>query len=107
MGGVEDDPRVTDLGYGGGDFHPDTGLWDWYEDVPDLARGGAKALRWTEVFDQWVLVEGDFARYFRIDLEDELPRRSWRWFRVRVTHLLNGDTALRNHFRTREDVDPA
>ena len=105
MGGGED-PRVTELGYGGGEFHPDTGLWDWYEDVPDAARGGARTLTWVEIFEQWPLIEATFAHeYPGVDLEDEVPRRTWRWFRVRLNHLLSTENALSRHFRAQEPPD--
>lgn len=105
--GREPDPRVTDLGYGCGEYHPETDLWDWYEDVPDVAHGGARRLSWTELFDQWALIEGAFAEVFHLDLEDELHRRTWRWFRVRLNHLISTDSALSRHFRDREQPEDA
>lgn len=104
MGG-EPDPRVTELGYGCGDLDPDTGLYAWYEDVPDVARGGSRVLAWSEVFDQWPLIEACFHLHYGVDLEREVDRRSWRWFRVRLSHLLNSDTALGQHFRAQERPD--
>jgi hypothetical protein len=105
--GGEQDPRITDLGYGCGDLDPDTGLYEWYEDVPDIARGGARALSWCDVFDQWPLVEACFHQEFGIDLSRRKVRRrtTWRTFRVRVSHLLSEDTALRRHFRDQQRDD--
>lgn len=106
MGG-EQDPRVTELGYGCGDLNPDTGLYQWYEDVPDVARGGSRTLPWCELFEQWPLVEATFQQELGIDLSrrKSLRRMTWRAFRVRVTHLLSEDTALRRHFRAQEHPD--
>lgn len=45
-------------------------------------------LRWSRVFDSWMVLELDFQAIWGIDLEPLLHTRSFRWFRLRLIGLL-------------------
>lgn len=55
---------------------------------------------WADLIEQWRLIEIDFTVIHHLELEDELPRRSWRWFGVKVAGLLaEPRSLLAAHFR--------
>ncbi|HEY2644841.1 MAG TPA: hypothetical protein VGI56_13885, partial [Galbitalea sp.] len=74
-----------------------TGLYEWYEAPSQVTETGV-AVSLLAIFEQWVLVEGCFQTVFGIDLEDEWLHRSWRWFDVRLSYLLQNPNPLRDHF---------
>lgn len=45
-------------------------------------------LRWSRIFDSWMVVELDFQAIWGVDLEPLLRVRSFRWFRLRLIGLL-------------------
>ena len=90
--------------YGRGEYHEDTGLWDWYETPREVLTAGTP-VTYLSIFEQWPLVEGSFQAVFGIDLERVWRRKSWRWFAVRITYLLQTDTALNRFFRPDEEPD--
>lgn len=47
---------------------------------------------------QWGLVEYSFQSVLGVDLETVWRAKSWRWFAVRVKHLLSTDTPLARFF---------
>lgn len=88
--------------YGRGDYDEATGLYEWYEDVPEEVTGG-KPISWVDLFKAWKLIEADFNSEYGINLERELRHMSWRRFAVLVTGLLNADTRIQRRFQERSD----
>lgn len=39
-----------------------------------------------------------------VELEDEFPKRTWRWFAVKVGYILNSDNPLARKFSKPEPV---
>lgn len=68
---------------GQGEYDEATGLWEWYEE---------QGPSWADVLGQWAAIEADFASHYGVDLSDELDRRTWRWFRVRLAGLMTALT---------------
>jgi hypothetical protein len=83
--------------YGWGEKDPLTGLYEGY-DLPKDLRQQSRAVGWPELLAQWGLLEYSFHTVLGIDLEDAWHRKSWRWFAVRVKHLLSQDTPLARFF---------
>jgi hypothetical protein len=94
------DPRADDLDqYGRGEYDPATGLYEWYEDAPDILTGKAEVIAWPRIFEQWALVEADFHSSYGVDLSIAYRSVSWRWFAVRVLGLMaDPSSRLARHF---------
>lgn len=88
MGDLPDGMEVID-----GILHIDgTPAREWEEETPngiDLSK-----LTWENMLGHWDAIETDFAHFFHLDLEDQIPKRTWRWFTIRVFRLLGEDTLL-------------
>ncbi len=56
--------------------------------------------------DEWRLLEGAFTATFGLVLEDEFPRRSWRWFTTHVNTLINTDNAFSRALTPPETGEP-
>lgn len=83
---------------GRGTYDEATGLWDWYEDVPEeLTAAGAGAWEWTadQALNEWYLIEGEFDDRWGYDLSELLHTKTWRWFWVRLRYLMSTDSAIR------------
>jgi hypothetical protein len=91
--------------YGWGEKDPLTGLYEGYELPRDLRESG-RAVSWPELLAHWSLLEYSFHSALGIDLEDVWRRKSWRWFTVRVKHLLSTDTPLARFFAPDDDQTP-
>lgn len=63
-----------------------------------------RAVSWHDVLLQWPLVEFTFQSVLGVDLEEVWNRKSWRWFSVRLSHLLSTDTPLARFFAPRDSV---
>lgn len=90
--------------YGRGHFDEESGLFEWYEVPPEIASRGLE-LTLADVVEQWPLVIFDFATILHVDLEQSM-RRPFRWFKVRLSGLLDHeDSKLRTYFASREGLD--
>ena len=87
---------------GRGRKDPHTGLYEWYEDVPDDIKGQGQGVSVLTLLEQWPLVECDFQSEYGIRLST--TDLSWREFLTRLTGLLiKTDTRLWRHFSTETD----
>jgi hypothetical protein len=91
-GGIDEQGHPT-RGKGCGSFDPATGLYEWYEDVPEEETGGTP-VEIKAVMNRWAVVEPLFHETFGVDLSEVLHTKSWRWFMVRVGHLLSTQNRL-------------
>lgn len=91
--------------YGWGEKDPLTGIYEGY-DLPKQLRQSGREVSWADLFAQWTLLEFTFHSALGIDLEDVWRRKSWRWFSVRVKHLLSTDTPLARYFAPDDDETP-
>ena len=78
------DPR------GRGEYDPDAGVSEWYEDAPEEAQGATLIELWR-IRD---LIEADLHEIYGVDVDLDNPltdstltARSWRWFLVRLLGL--------------------
>ena len=79
---------------GGGPYDPQTGLRDWYFPAADDDTEDRPSITWSEILENWASLEADFHSEFDIDLESGVMReRTWRWFQVRMSALLNDPTS--------------
>lgn len=62
-------------------------------------------LRWSRVFDSWMVLELDFQAIWGIDLEPLLHTRSFRWFRLRLIALLGHPQSKLRTLLTQEVPD--
>jgi hypothetical protein len=89
-------------GYGGGDRHPVTGLYEFYEDLPPefsaVSESDDGPLEWLTILEQWPLVEGGFHAVYGVDLVAVWDTVDWRWFRTRLGYLLVSETPLARYF---------
>jgi hypothetical protein len=93
---------------GRGNYDEATGLWEWYEDVPEELTGGVNVVSHAAVLNEWDLLEGAFHDVFGVDLVEVMQEnvKTWRWFTVRVAYLLHGDNPLSRHFAPKPDDPP-
>lgn len=91
--------------YGQGEKNPVTGLYEWYDLPPGIARGQGDPVTWPEIVEQWRLLEFDFHAILRVDLSDTLKVRSWRWFELRVQGLLASRHSLLSDYFTKTDSE--
>ena len=89
--------------YGRGEKDPDTGLWEWYEDVPQELGARATGFSLLALCERWDLLVADFASEYGIRVAT--AGLSWREFRSYLTGLLACDSRLRRHFAP-EDYEP-
>ena len=89
---------------GRGELDPKTGLYEWYEDIPvELTVARSSGPAWAAVLNQWALLEPVFHHEFGVDLSEVLHVKSWRWFAVRVSHLLATDNPLARFFAPKSE----
>jgi hypothetical protein len=89
--------------YGGGEYDPDTGLYEWYS-IPESvqaaerqAAGVDPSLRWGDILTHWSAIENDLQDR-RIDLDDPAIRaRTGRWLRTRIVGLLTAPPIQTEH----------
>ncbi|HON76804.1 MAG TPA: hypothetical protein PLQ23_16840, partial [Dermatophilaceae bacterium] len=86
--------------YGGGEYDPVTGLWEYYEFPPGHEARGQEAeeVSWRDLLDQWVLLEADWLSEYHERLSAVWAALSWREFVVGVVGLFAADTRLSRHF---------
>lgn len=103
MGGGGYDPDE----YGRGAYDPATGLYEWYEPVPEDVKQAVSnpGTSWVEVLEQWKLLVASFHAEFGVDLEEVQHAVTWRWFAMRVAHLLSTDTPFGRHFGYRSRLE--
>lgn len=63
-------------------------------------------MSWPQIAAEWDLLEISFSTLYGIEIEDEFPVRSWRWFTVKVRGLLQSDTPLARHFAPTPEPAP-
>lgn len=71
---------------GGGPWIEEEGIREWFND-PSQAPKEQLTPEWRELFDWWLLVELDFQDW-GIDLEECLDRKSWQWFKNRLSAII-------------------
>lgn len=86
-----------------GDWDPGGGPWTgavrtWFHtlsDAPSNKPHNRIRTEWTDVLEQWWLIELDFQDW-GLDLEPLLPVRTWRWFKLRLLCIM-GNPQSRTH----------
>jgi len=69
-------------------------LRDWYFKDRPADSDSVPSITWSEILENWVSLEADFHSEFHVDLESGvLKERTWRWFLVRMSALLNDPTS--------------
>ncbi|MEU8950894.1 hypothetical protein [Streptomyces sp. NPDC048489] len=63
-------------------------------------------MKWSQILDEWPLVEADLHEVYGIDVGAPglLESRSWRWLRMRILGLLSADSRLQRHFSPPDDT---
>jgi hypothetical protein len=53
-------------------------------------------VKWSQILDEWPLVEADLHEFYGLDVGAPglLAARSWRWLRVRILGLLSADSRI-------------
>lgn len=69
-------------------WDPPQRRWNNPEHMAPMYKPKEPDLRWSRVFDSWVVLELDFQAIWGIDLEPLIHTRSFRWFRLRLLGLL-------------------
>jgi len=74
----------------GGETDPVTGL-SRFEDIPGEQGDGRS---WSQILEQWNLIEADMQEYYHIDLAEPglLKSKTGRWLRIRILGLLTEGT---------------
>ena len=109
MGESNNEQGLTSLDqYGRGNKDPNTGIWDWYEEVPrEVIAPTGTPVSWPAILDQWGLIEALFHSTYGVDLSKVHRTESWRWFVIRLRLLLRTENPLSRHFAPDEEPTEA
>lgn len=86
-----------------GSWDPGGGPWTggtrtWFcslTEAPSSKPSNQIRTEWTDVLEQWFLIELDFQDW-GLDIEHLLHSRSWRWFKLRLLCIM-GNPETRTH----------
>jgi hypothetical protein len=64
-------------------------------------------VKWSQILDEWPLVEADLHEVYGVDIGAPglLDARSWRWLRVRILGLLSADSRIQRLFDPPPDAN--
>jgi hypothetical protein len=91
---------------GRGRYDPDTGLYEWYEDLPEEAHAGVIAPTWPQIVTHWQQIVIDAQEHYQLELDNLLllQQRSWAWLERRIIGLLNMHGQLRNILESEQET---
>ena len=91
--------------YGQGDRDPLTGLYESYAPPPGRLAPSVEPPAWPDLWEQWPLIEWDFAHHLHLDVEELIRRKSFRWFAIRLMGLLGKQGTNLHAFFRRDETD--
>ncbi|MFT8532188.1 hypothetical protein, partial [Bifidobacterium aquikefiri] len=91
---------------GRGRYDPDTGLYEWYEDLPEEAHAGVIAPTWPQLIDHWQQITVDAQKNYQLEFDNQLllEARPWAWLERRIIGLLGMNGQLRNALEKEQEA---